>query len=348
MESTEKAGRFPAELGLRLRSLRQAAKLSQLVLSRRMGRLGRYSANVVSRLEHGKMPRPGLGLIADYLSACGATFADLSGLPGMPQTASETAGSEQPKPKRKARVLTREQKLAQIERKAGRTFRQLMLEEVLYELLRSGTISRDLAEQTCLAEHGRNLFAVLERARNARQRLRRKAIERKGITREQVELVEHVVEQTFSHMDESGDLDRTPDLDPELVLAGRAKLARVRKAEERIGDELRQELEAWGLARNKVIQQIRTECVRRLTDEGVPQERVSRMNQNVSGFCAIAEAAEPGSEERNNRAWAIAVRARDEEVRQRLLDLARYVFRRWDELKSRIPARPRTAERKKR
>ncbi|MEO0081381.1 MAG: helix-turn-helix transcriptional regulator [candidate division WOR-3 bacterium] len=68
---------FPKELGERLRGIRKKAGLTQTELATLMGRNGTGAHNQISRLERGIQPFPSLALIADYLRACRARFADL-------------------------------------------------------------------------------------------------------------------------------------------------------------------------------------------------------------------------------------------------------------------------------
>jgi transcriptional regulator with XRE-family HTH domain len=66
------------ELGRRLRGLRERAGLTQTELATLAG-CG-WDHALVSRLESGHYASPGLGLVADYLRACRASFADLADL----------------------------------------------------------------------------------------------------------------------------------------------------------------------------------------------------------------------------------------------------------------------------
>jgi transcriptional regulator with XRE-family HTH domain len=65
------------ELGRRLRELRIAAGLTQNQLAARMGRGGRKAGTLCVRLESGDTAHPTLGLIADYLRACRASFTGI-------------------------------------------------------------------------------------------------------------------------------------------------------------------------------------------------------------------------------------------------------------------------------
>jgi transcriptional regulator with XRE-family HTH domain len=67
--------RMTKELGARLRSLRERAEMTQAALARAVG--GNWDHALVSKLESGNYPNPGLGLVADYLRACRASFEDI-------------------------------------------------------------------------------------------------------------------------------------------------------------------------------------------------------------------------------------------------------------------------------
>jgi transcriptional regulator with XRE-family HTH domain len=64
------------ELGERLRGLRLKAGLTQMELTRAMGRVGKKAGNLVGRIERGDGRYPSLGLVADSLRGCRAGFRD--------------------------------------------------------------------------------------------------------------------------------------------------------------------------------------------------------------------------------------------------------------------------------
>jgi transcriptional regulator with XRE-family HTH domain len=66
------------ELGLRLRSLRKRAALTQAGLARLAG--GSMEQGLVSRLESGLHTNPTLTLVADFLRACRASFSEIADL----------------------------------------------------------------------------------------------------------------------------------------------------------------------------------------------------------------------------------------------------------------------------
>jgi transcriptional regulator with XRE-family HTH domain len=69
---------FTVEMGKRLAELRRRAGLRQSDVASIMGRKSRRGQSIVSRLETGEKPRPTMQLVADYLRACRATFADIA------------------------------------------------------------------------------------------------------------------------------------------------------------------------------------------------------------------------------------------------------------------------------
>ena len=67
--------RVTSEVGTRLRRLRLAAKLTQAQLAEATGR--GWPDTMVSKLESGDYPNPGIAVLADYLRACRASFEDI-------------------------------------------------------------------------------------------------------------------------------------------------------------------------------------------------------------------------------------------------------------------------------
>lgn len=76
----EDSFQFGAELGARMRNLREQAGLSQRALARSMGRESAGWYQLIGRLERGDYQNPGLGLVLDYLRACRASLDDIADL----------------------------------------------------------------------------------------------------------------------------------------------------------------------------------------------------------------------------------------------------------------------------
>jgi transcriptional regulator with XRE-family HTH domain len=80
MKRSKEMFKVTSEMGLRLRELRLKAGVTQQELAVLMGRQGKGNAFLISRFEHGHVPYPSFGFVADYLRACRASFGDISDL----------------------------------------------------------------------------------------------------------------------------------------------------------------------------------------------------------------------------------------------------------------------------
>ncbi len=78
MSGTTDRFRMTEELGQRLRSLRKRAGLTQRELAGRVS--PGWARSLVGKLEAGRYENPGLGLVADFLRACRASFSDIADL----------------------------------------------------------------------------------------------------------------------------------------------------------------------------------------------------------------------------------------------------------------------------
>ena len=78
MTKTTDRFRMTEELGQRLRSLRKRAGLTQKELAERVS--PGWARSLVGKLETGQYENPGLGLVADYLRACRASFSEIADL----------------------------------------------------------------------------------------------------------------------------------------------------------------------------------------------------------------------------------------------------------------------------
>ncbi len=328
------------KLGARLRELRKTAGLSQTEVAKRMGRKGRSSFNIVSRLELGRMPRPGLGLISDYLKACNAGFSDIVDLLGM-----EAVKEQEKSRKRRRKPETMEEKLEAVRHKAQRLYISSLVEEMLHKVLTDEDVPQGFEEQKKLAAYGRKVFAGLERIHRSRRRLRKELFEDKGIRPEHADLIERVVEGIFLQMLEAGDFERKPRVDAEAVVAGKAHLVAVRRAEDRILKKEEQKFVAWGRKRAGVIYKIRLEYMALLQNQGMTEQQAGRYGTLVSELCGIASESGPGSKERERKKQEMIGRAKDKTGVKRLIE---YVYQRWDELEHAIPDQPKGLPRRSR
>jgi transcriptional regulator with XRE-family HTH domain len=94
-----------AQLGARLRQLREKAGLSQMKLAAKMGFVPPHGYKYVFRLEKGQVPNPTLRTIASYLDACAAGWQEIIDLlpasASPKQTAREPAPANRPPPETK-------------------------------------------------------------------------------------------------------------------------------------------------------------------------------------------------------------------------------------------------------
>ncbi|GEM_PF-4983313 len=340
MKNHQKALVFTPELGARLRQLRKDAGLNQDELAQRMGRKGKGSRSMICRLELGYYLHPTIGLIADYLKACKAGFADIADLLGM-----EPAHEQEKPPKRKQKHETYEEKLAAVRHKAQRLYIQGLVEEMLYKVLTDEDLPQGFEEEKKLATYGRKVFAGLERHHRSRQRLRKELFKDKRIRPEHADLIERVIEGVFLQMVKAGDFERKPDVDATAVVAAKAHLAKVKKAEDRILKKEEQKFVAWGRKRARVIDQIRLESMARLQNQGMTENQAAKYANLVSELCGIASESGPSSKERERKSQEVIGRAKDKTGVKRLIE---YVYQRWDELEPTIPNQPKGLSRRSR
>ncbi len=331
MESLERGFEFTPELGERLRGLRLQAGLSQNAVARMMGRLGRKSSTLISRLESGKNRCPTLGLIADFLKACGATFSDISDVLDQYTIGSPVAG----KRKRKRKPKTREERIEQVKRYGASLRRKKRLEDRLFELLMDKELPEGTEVKKRIAEFGRNCFRARERTRRTAQEERGKLLARQGIGKSEADRIEQAMAELFQQMDESGELDRNSVVDAAGVVDGRVKLPNVKKAERRVNEQYLYKLGWRRMARYYLMLRIQNEMRDKVKEMGV--EDVRPYLGLVPSIFSIAAETEPSADKRNKWVEEQIARARHKESVRQLIEL---VFERYEELKGTIPPRP--------
>jgi len=206
-------------VGRRLREIRKAAGLSLRSVSRRMAPKGKGYQNVLLWLEQGRYASPSIVLIADFLRACRAKFADIADLleeyvgripksemaarqlvaeateaapeglkqeiREMDKRRAEAAGAsasapEPGKPKRVRKVLSPQERVEQARRMIARRWRRVQLEEALYQAIRTPEAGNLTAEHlAALCDLGRRRFQILARTRG-RPRTRQKQLEKEA------------------------------------------------------------------------------------------------------------------------------------------------------------------------
>jgi transcriptional regulator with XRE-family HTH domain len=339
--TTEEQVDSAIELGRRLRGLRETAGLKQEEVARKMGLKGKGAWNLVGRLERGKVRHPTLRVLSGFLNACGASLADVADLLGIAVTREpkpEETPVQEPMLKRKPKPKTSEQKLAQFHRDAFRAMRGVMLEGVLYDFLKNSGIADEYEDQKALAEHGRAFFQLLLRGHRRAERLRARTTRAAQLSPEQLASVETVMQRTFDVMESGGDLTPKVAVDEQAVLSGKARIRPAKKAERRLAEDLQQEIDAWGNKRVGVVDTIRREYLNILLKAGMPEEQAGPYSSFVSELCGRAEETEADPAGRRQAAEQFIARARDKDKAR---DMVEFTFRRWDELKTCIPPKPR-------
>jgi len=311
---------FTPELGARLRELRERAGLSQEGVGRRMGRTGKGCGTIVHRLESGRSRQPTLGLIADFLKACGATFHDLL----------DELDGYTGKPKRRRRRKTRAEKVAAVQRKANRLAREGKLEELLFRFVMDPELGLSTPEQMVLVERGRERFRELERKhRQAAEAPKRED----GSEREQ--RLEEKVEELFGRLAASGALNRDVAVDAGAVVDGKAKLKPMKTAERRLTEQYRFKV-GW---RRMYLYYLRLR-VRNEVSEEMRKQGVDRaVRYGLLAMEAAQVAHEHGPETAYRKVWmeGRVEKARDPARARQAIEAG---YRIYDEQKHSLPKPP--------
>jgi transcriptional regulator with XRE-family HTH domain len=326
LKRPENAFEFTSEIGQRLKELRLKAGLSQAELAGKMGKKGKTSRDLTSRLELARTPNPSLTLVADFLAACGAGFDDISDL--MPP---------RPEKRRRRKELSYQEKLDQVHRRAAGLHLALMLEQQLFKLVNDEELLPSLEQRTAMATYGRELFQTMLSARNRMRAAEKKLMSSGVIKRADAEGFRGVVARLFEQMEKSGDLDRKLVIDASAVASGKVKLPQVKRAERRLGEDHERRFRWWFSTRNSVIERIKNESRDLHPGLGIQVLEALPYLNVVSDFCMIAEASAPGSEERKQRFEERVARAND---KHGCRVIGEFAVKRYDELKAGIPKKP--------
>jgi len=258
---TQLTFRFGRELGRRLR-LRQGLSLRALALL--MDRQSAGAHNQLARLEQGRLNRPSLNLVADYLRACRARFGDLedlldsyTGQEPVPRARGDAAVagvlSNLPEPEQRA-MLAWERAMTQAREKSApagvetdqqRVFRTVwsfiranwneVREQKLFEALVRLGPGVEPSDRKRVCGFGRKMFGVMTRAyatetrrRRALDLVRRRAAAA-GLGSEVIAELVRAANEARAELEQTGRLDWEPTEEQIVRAAGRAPL--VEKAE---------------------------------------------------------------------------------------------------------------------
>jgi transcriptional regulator with XRE-family HTH domain len=362
--------KFKPELGRRLRELRVKADLTQQMLAVAMGSQCKGNHAVVSRLERGKMKNPGIGLVADYLRACGAGFEDilsvLDAYTALPTAVEvETRGAlvkvREFLPVRieKAvhgydvgvisRAETRHEPVPEPNERVRRA-RNFGLSQVWAHRVRRKVVSiietnhlrpGEMNEQH-LQNYAAKVWRILNRNRGKREARRpalleaavRPYLEEGGPDPEHLRVVREELLVFFREAEIAGALDTEPELVPG-------------EDQPRGGfqpkPDTRPQREAWDKAREALLEQLWQE-VRQMPELAeVGEQRLGLWRSVVRGLCSVVDHDAPDSDECWRQVEAIATddyysrRGRDPALVRRLAEV---VLPRWEELRQALGPHP--------
>jgi transcriptional regulator with XRE-family HTH domain len=358
------------ELGKRLRECRIKAGLTQQKLATAMGRQGKGSHHVAGRLERGEVPNPGVWLLADYLRACRASFADILDVLDR-YTARQTVIEVETQ---KALVKAREFLPAKVDRAVERFDRGVKRRaEVKHEPLpepeervkraRSFALSQLWARRVhrrvvgiieiqrlhpgpdgerFLQNYAVRVWSALNRSRGRRARRRQVLLERASTLRageemvkpEYLQAVRDGLMEYFQQAEMAGRLDVEPQLEPGETQPRRGFQPK---------PVTRPEREAWDKAREELVEQLWLEMSRLPELTGVEPRILSLYRSVVRQMCTIVDHAAPESD----HCWkqveelvtneVFASRGRDPAVVRRLAEV---VIPRWEELRRSLGPHP--------
>ena len=359
------------ELGKRLRECRLKAGLTQQKLATAMGRQGKGSHHVAGRLERGEVPNPGVGLLADYLRACRASFVDILDvlerytsrqtvievetqkalakvrefLPVRIDRAVErldrgverrVATKEVPAPTPEARVRrARNFGLSQV---WARRVRRKVVSIIELQHLRPGPLNEEH-----LQSYAAGVWRVLNKTRGKRAGKRPAMLDEVlqpyrgegGPDPEHLEAVRKGLFSFFHEAEMAGGLDSAPQLEPGETQPRRGSQPK---------PDTRSERDVWDKARQELVGQLWQEISKRPELSGIQPQRIALWQSLVRQLASIVDHAAPESSECRRQVEALATdehyarRGRDPVLVHRLAEI---VIPRWEELRRSLGPHPR-------
>jgi len=350
--------------------LRLKAGLTQQMLAVAMGSQRKGNHTVVSRLENGRMANPGIGLVADYLRACRAGFADIQGVMDR-YTSRQTVIEVET---RKALAKVREFLPAKIDRAVERFDRGIRRRaeekheplpppEERVKRVRSFALSQVWAKRVrrrvvgiietehlrpgpdnerYLQNYAVRVWSALNRSRGRRAGKRPALLEQAARLRageetvrpEHLQAVRDGLIEFFRQAEMAGQLDVAPQFEPG-------------ETQPRYGfqpkPDRRPERDAWDKARATLVQELWQEVSRLPELAGLDPRRMPLYQGVVRGLCSIVDHQAPESDECRRQVEALAT---DEHYRSRGRDpalvrrLAEVVIPRWEELRQSLGPHP--------
>jgi len=362
--------RCDKKLGRKLRECRLKAGLTQQKLATAMGRQGKGSHHVAGRLERGEVENPTIGLLADYLRACRASFADILDVLDR-YTAQQTAIEVETQ---KALAKVREFLPAKvnraverfdrgIRRRAEEKHEPLPAPEERVKRARSFALSQVWARRVrrrvvgiietqhlrpgpdnekCLQRYAVRVWSALNRTRGKRAGKRPAMLEaaarpRKGeetVKPEHLEAVREGLTEYFQHAEMAGQLDVEPQLEP-------GETQPIRGFQPK--PDRRPERDRWDKARAALVEQLLQETSQLPELAGIDPQRLPLYQSVVRQLCSILDHFAPESNECRKQVEALATdehytkRGRDPMLVRRLAEV---VIPRWEELRQSLGPHP--------
>jgi transcriptional regulator with XRE-family HTH domain len=358
------------ELGKRLRECRVKAGLTQQKLATAMGRQGKGSHHVAGRLERGEVPNPGVGLLADYLRACRASFIDILDVLER-YTARPTVIEVE---MQKALAKVREFLPAKIDRAVERFDRgvkrraevkhePLPLPPVRVKRARSFALSQVWAKRVRrrvvdiietkhlrpgpnhefhLQVYAARVWRVLNRTRGKRAGKRSAMLDEAiqpylgegGLNPKHLAAVREGLLEYFHQAEMAGQLDVEPQLEP-----GETQLRHGFQPK----PDTRAERQAWDKARQELLEQLLQEISKRPELSGIQSQRLLLWRSVVRQLASIVDHVAPESDECRKQVEALAT---DEHYSThgrapaQVRKLAEIVIPRWEELRRSLGPHP--------
>ena len=358
------------DLGRKLRECRLKAGLTQQKLATAMGRQCKGSHHVAGRLERGEVENPTIGLLADYLRACRASFVDIldvleryTARPTVVEVETRQAivGSREFLPAKLKRAVERydrrttgqaetDGKPVPAREERVRRARNFGLSQVWARRIRRMVVSVVEAQrpypgqvnETHLQNYAAAVWRILNLTRKRRQGKRQSMLEEvlrpylaaDGPDPEHLAAVRKMLFGYFRRAELAGELDAEP------VLA---------RGEEGIGrgfqpkPDTRPERDAWDKARQELVGQLWQEMLRRPELSGIQPHRLALWQSLVRQLCSIVDHVAPESDECRKQVEALATdehytrHGRDPALVRRLAEV---VVPRWEELRQSLGPHP--------
>ncbi len=362
--------KFRPELGQRLRELRLKAGLTQQMLAVAMGCQCKGNHRVVSRLENGRMANPGIGLVADYLRACRASFADIHDVldrytsrPTVIEVETQWALAKVREylPAKVDRAVERldrgirrraeeqHEPLPEPDKRVRRA-RNFALSQVWRRRVRRKVLDVIEAQEPrprwmfeeMLQNYGSAVWRALSLTRKRKSGKRKALLEEAdrhllregGPDPQHLAAVKDALLTFFRQAEMAGQLDGEPQLEPGEE--------RPRRGFEPKPDR-RPEQDAWDKARAALVEDLWQETSRMPELAGLDPRRMPLYQGVVRGLCSIVDHCEPGSDECRRQVEALATdehyarRGRDPALVRRLAEV---VIPRWEELRQSLGPHP--------